>query len=401
VSRSTLIGRALDSLDDAKIVATQLKNALEEVGVAVPRVKLLEVVARLCGAYHYDELQYRLKGRSHSDADGNEPSAEVRLLTLPEVLLLKKPECDGSFAEHLEFFDRESATHWCYAIGSAAIKPSALEAARRLVRGEPLRPTDTKWLTGSSSKISVIDDERVDGALNIDTQALAGAVYLGEGKWSVGPNYYCRVSANDPLLIERFGVPLSSKAMADEVTVARCFSPPLDLVAAGFEAFTVNIEARLMLRCLTLPNPASVLGSLRLVEHRCQHDSSAPGAASYRLRMALMRVEKSGAVRVIRVTGRKEHLLAGLSWEGTKSNGVLDPTAGEVAGERGSNRSELDYSGADGLTRIWHEIREWAANTPLSETRREELQKWVAGRGKWEQQSDQTGVMTSELAGGS
>ena len=117
--------------------------------------------------------------------------------------------------------------------------------------------------------------------------------------------------------------------------------------------------------------------------------------------MALMRVEKSGAVRVIRVTGRKEHLLAGLSWEGTKSNGVLDPTAGEVAGERGSNRSELDYSGADGLTRIWHEIREWAANTPLSETRREELQKWVAGRGKWEQQSDQTGVMTSELAGGS
>jgi hypothetical protein len=399
VSRSTLIGRALESLDDAKIVATQLKNALEEVGVAVPRAKLLEVVARLCGAYHYDELQYRLKGRSHSDA--GEPSAEVRLLTLPEVLLLKKSERDESFAEHLEFFDRESATHWCYAIGSAAIKPAALEAARRLVRGEPLRPTDTKWLTGSFSKISVIDDERVDGALNIDTQALAGAVYLGEGKWSVGPNYYCRVSANDPLLIERFGVPVSSKAMAEEVPAARCFAPPPDFVTAGFEVFTGNIEARLMLRCLRLPNPASVLESLRLVGHRCEHDSSAPGAASYQLRLALLRIDKSGAVRVIRVTGRKEHLLASLSWEGTKSSGMWDPTVGEVAQERGSNRPDLDYSGADGLARIWQEIREWAANAPLSATRRTELQKWVAGRGEWEQKSGQTGVIMSEAAGGS
>jgi hypothetical protein len=399
VSRSTLIGRALESLDDAKIVATQLKNALEEVGVAVPRAKLLEVVARLCGAYHYDELQYRLKARSHSDA--SEPSAEVRLLTLPEVLLLKKSERDESFAEHLEFFDRESATHWCYAIGSAAIKPAALEAARRLVRGEPLRPTDTKWLTGSSSKISVIDDERVDGALNIDTQALAGAVYLGEGKWSVGPNYYCRVSANDPLLIERFGVPVSSKAMAEEVPAARCFAPPLDFVAAGFEVFTGNIEARLMLRCLTFPNPASVLESLRLVGHRCEHDSSAPGAASYQLRLALLRIDKSGAVRVIRVTGRKEHLLAGLSWEGTQSSGMWDPAVGEVVQERGSNRQDLDYSGVDGLARIWQEIREWAANAPLSATRRSELQKWVAGRGKWEQKPGQTGVIMREAAGGS
>src|ERR1700677_671920 len=137
MSRSTLIGRALDSLDDAKVVAAQLSNALEEIGVSVPRLKLLQVVARLCGAHHYDELQYRLKGKSASDQSA--PSAEVRLLTLPEVLLLKKPDGDGALAEHLEFSDKDSATRWCYAMGSAAIKPEALEAARRLGLGEPLR----------------------------------------------------------------------------------------------------------------------------------------------------------------------------------------------------------------------------------------------------------------------
>ena len=372
MSRSTLIGRALDSLDDAKIVAAQLRNALEEVGVSVPRAKLLEVVARLCGAHHYDELQYRLKGKSPADERAlNGSSAEVRLLTLPEVLLLKKPDGDGALAEHLEFFDKTSATRWCYAMGSAAIKRAALEAARRFVLGEPLRPTDTKWLTGCSSDVSVIDDDNADGALNVNVQALAGAGYLGEGKWSVGPHYYCRVSVNDPLLIERLGVPVSSKAMAEQRLSAQRFAPPPDFAAAGFEVFTVNIESRLMIRCLTLPNPAAVLESLQLV---------GPGVAPSRLRLALLRVDPGGGIRLIRLAGRKEQLLTGLSWTGMRATG---------GGERGSSRADLDYSGEEGLARIWQEIREWVtrgesapkhgteASTTLSAIRRAELEKWI------------------------
>src|SRR5471032_1398525 len=104
MSRSTLIGRALESLDDAKIVATQLTNALEEVGLSVPRAKLLQDIARLCGAHRFDDLTHRLKTKSGSlpGAPGD-ARAEARLLTLPEVLLLKQPEGEGVLAGHLEF----------------------------------------------------------------------------------------------------------------------------------------------------------------------------------------------------------------------------------------------------------------------------------------------------------
>jgi hypothetical protein len=366
-----VIGRALDSLDDAKVVAAQLRNALEEIGVSVPRPKLLQVMARLCGAHHYDELQYRLKGKSSSDH--SVPSAETRLLTLPEVLLLKKPDGDGFLAAHLEFSDKDSATRWCYAMGSEAIKPEALEAARRLVLGEPLRPTDSKWLTGGFSGASVIDDKTADGALNINAQALARAAYLGDGKWSVGPNYYCRVSVNDPVLIETRGIPVSAKAMDQERLCAQRFAPPPDIAAAGFEAFTLNIESRLMLRCLTLPNSAAVLESLGLV---------GPGAALNRIKVALLRAEQGGGMRVIRLFGRTEQLLAGLSWVGTQWPGGADRC--------GSSSTDFDYSGEPGLTRVWREIREWVSSDPsatkqaadpdanVSAIRRAQLQKWVS-----------------------
>jgi hypothetical protein len=370
MSRSTLIGRALDSLDDAKVVAAQLRNALEEIGVSVPRLKLLQVVARLCGAHHYDELQYRLKGKSSSDQSA--PSAEIRLLTLPEVLLLKKPDGDGSMAEHLEFSDKDSATRWRYVMRSDAIKPEALEAARRLALGEPLRPTDSKWLTGGASEVSVIDDEVADGALNINAQALAGAAYLGEGKWSVGPNYYCRVSINEPVSIETLGVPVSPKAMDKERLYARHFAPPPDIAAAGFEAFTLNIESRLMLRCLTLPNSALVLESMGLL---------GPGVALNRIKVALLRADQGGSTRVIRLFGASEQPLAGLSWVATHWHGG--------SSRCGSSSADFNYSGETGLARIWQEIRDWLSSdssaakladpdASISAIRRAQLQKWVS-----------------------
>lgn len=377
MSRSTLIGRALESLDDARIVATQLNNALEEVGVCVPRAKLLQVVARLCGVHRFDELQQRLGGRPGSKQLAPiAASAELRLPTLPEVLLLKRDAGDGPLAGHLEFSDKNSATRWCYAMGSGAIKPAALEAARRLALGEPLRPLDTKWLTGRSRAVSVIDDDRADGVLHIDTRSLASAGYLGQGKWSVGPDYYCRVSVYDPLLIERLGVPFGSKEMAETMLAARCFAPPADFAAAGFEIFTLNVESRLMLRCLTLPNPAPVLESLWLLGQRCPES---------RIRAALLRIDNDGAFRVIRLGGNRTQLLAGMGWVGAHG------------ANHGSSRAECDYSGEAGLARIWQEIREWmtrpagqSAETAasLSPDRRAELQKWVEGGREWEHSAE-------------
>jgi len=372
MSRSTLVGRALASLDDARTVASQLRNALEEVGVSVARGKLLEVVARLCGAHHYDELKYRFRSNSHADEiawTGSSP--DLRLLTLPEVLLLKKPDGEGPLAEHLEFIDKTSSTRWCYAMGSTAIKPEALEAARRLVLGEPLRPTDSKWLTGGSSGESVIDDDKQGDALNVNAQALAQAAYLGEGKWSVGAHYYCRVSVNDPLLVESAGVPVPSKVMAEERLSAQRFAPPIEFAAAGFEIFASNIESQLMLRCLKLPNPALLLESLQLVGSE---------AAPVRLRLALMRSEQGAGLRVIRLMGRKDQLLGALSWSGMHAGS---------ARERAGSRSDLDYSGEEGLARIWQEVREWVATDDFAPThsaeatmsisaiRRAELAKWI------------------------
>jgi hypothetical protein len=373
VPRSTLIGRALESLEDAKIVANQLNNALEEVGVSVPRAKLLQVIARLCGAHRFDELTHRLKTRSGSEPGAaDNAGSERRLLTLPEVLLLKQPEGEDVLAGHLEFFDKNSATRWCYAMGSDAINPAALEAARRLALGEPLRPLDTKWLTGKSSELSIIGDDNADGALFIDARSLAMAGYLGNGKWSIGSDYYCRVSLYEPLRIERLGVPVGFKEMAEAELDAHSFVPPKDFAAAGYEIFTVNIASRLMLRSLELPNPAPLLESLWLFGQRRPES---------RIRVALLRVEKDAAFRIIWLGGAKTELLTAMGWLGRDGAGY------------GSSRPEHGYSGEAGLVRIWQEIREWIRRPsgesdetapPLSPDRRAELQKWVEGGRDWE-----------------
>jgi hypothetical protein len=429
MSRFTLLGRRRNSPDDAKIIATQLRNALEEVGVLLPPTKLLEVVAQLCGAQDYDDLRHRLKDAPQSEPTA--PSSEARLLSLPEFLLLRKPEGDGPLVGQLQFWDKDSGPHWCYAVGADAIKPAALEAARRLVLGLPLRPTDSKWVSGRSREASVIDAEKAGGTLKVDTRALAGAAYLGEGKWSVGSNYHCRLSVNDPLLIERHSVLVSPKALADEALAARRFAPPPDFAAAGFEVYTVNIEARLMLRCLALSDPGRVLDSLRLVGQRWPPDFSDPAVAPHRLRAAMLRADASGGVQVVRVTGRKEGLLAAMSWDGTQWSGIRDPTAVKTTEQRGSSRRRVDYSGEDGLTRIWQDIRHWImwcesralvvagqlppapqrsfqefllevadAKSPLSLTRRAEMEKWLAGGRAWEQQPDKTEAIASEPTDG-
>jgi hypothetical protein len=412
--RPTLIGRHLKSLDDAKTAALQLRHALEDVGVTVPPSKVLEVIARLCGAASHAELQMSLKGTPPLDRSA--PSANVRLPTLPEVLTQSNAEGAGPLVGQLQFWQRDSAAHWCYAVSLAAIEPHALEAARRLVLGLPLRATDAKWVTGRFSKVSVINNEEGASPLTVDTTSLAGAAYLGDGQWSVGARHYCRVSVDDRLLIERHGVPVPLKAMAQEAIAAARFAPPPEFAAAGFEVFTVNIETQLTFRCLKLRDAGCVLESLRLVGRRLPGDRPNRAATAHELRAALFRVDKSGHVQVVTVYGQKGPVLSELRWEGTRWNGIGSPTVGRSAGERDLTGSRIEDSGENGLARIWLEIRAWIswcdstamastakfparsfpqfleevaeAKVSLSQIRRADMEKWVAGARDWEQPQD-------------
>jgi hypothetical protein len=235
------------------------------------------------------------------------------------------------------------------------------------------------------------------------------------------------LSVDDPLLIEHEAVPVTLKSMADDAPAALRFAPPPDFAAAGFEAFTVNIEARLTLRCLTLPDSARVLESLRLVAQRWPQGSSGPAAIPHRLRAVLLRSDKGGRLQVVRVSGQSDHLLEALCWDATQWDAKLNPVAINTSEQRGSSAPGMAHSGEDGLARVWQEIRTWihwcdldptpnaadhssgrAANLPtplrcsfqeylrqaaeakarLSLTRRADMEKWVAGAREWEQPAD-------------
>jgi hypothetical protein len=399
---ANLMGRHLKSPDDAKAAALQLRHALEAVGVTVAPGKVLEVVALLCGAPGHDELQKSLKGTAQ--LEHSTPRADVRLLTLPELLTQSNAAGEGSLVGQLQFWQKDSAPHWRYAVSIGAIEPTALEAARRLVLGLPLRPTDAKWLTGSFSKVSVINSEDAASPLAIDTVSLAGAAYLGDGQWSVGAKNYCCVSLEDRVLIEQRAVSVPLRVMTQESKAAQGFAPPPEFAAAGFEVFTANIETLLTLRCLKLRDAGRLLESLRLVGQRLPCDRSNPAGAALGLRAALFRADKNGRVQVVTLFGPMELDAPGLRWEGTRWDGSGSLT---VSG------SPERHAGENGLARIWLEIRAWIswcddsveadarsfhqfleevaeAKISLSQIRRADIEKWVAGARDWEQPPDES-----------
>jgi hypothetical protein len=298
-------------------------------------------------------------------------------------------------------------------VSVASIEPAALEAARRLVLGLPLRPADTKWVTGSFSKISIINSKAAASALTIDTTSLAGAAYLGDGQWSVGDRHYCRVSVDDRLLIERRAVSVPLKVMAQEALAAVRFAPPPEFAAAGFQVFTVNIETQLTLRCLKLRDAGRLLESLSLVGQRLPYHRSNPAGTPNGLRAALFRVDKIGRVQVVTVCGPMGLESAGLRWEGTRWDGMGSPTVAGSPERNDLTGSGIEQAGENGLARIWREIRAWIswcdastevdarffhqflekaeeAKVSLSQVRRADMQKWVAGTRDWEQPSGQS-----------
>jgi hypothetical protein len=409
--RVSLIGRHLKSLDDIKTAAVQLRHALEDVGVTVAPSKVSEVIALLCGAPSHDELQKSLKGTAALDRSA--PGAEVRLLTLPELLTQWNAEDDGPLVDQIQFWQKDSAAHWRYIVSVAAIEPAALEAARRLVLGLPLRPADTKWVTGSFSKVSIINSKAAASAVTVDTACLAGAAYLGDGQWSVGDKHYCRVSVDDRLLIERRAVSVPLKVMAHEALAAARIAPPPEFAAAGFELFTVNIETQLTLRCLKLRDAGRLLESLSLVGQRLPCHRSNPAGTPHGLRAALFRVDKIGRVQVVTVYGPTGPELAGLRWEGTRWDGIGSPTVAGSPERHDLTAAGTERAGEDGVARIWREIRAWIswcdgstevdarffhqfleqaeeAKVSLSQIRRADMQKWVAGARDWEQPSGES-----------
>jgi hypothetical protein len=405
MSRANLVGRHLKSPDDVKAAAVQLRHALEDVGVTVAPNKVLEVIALLCGAPSHEELQKSLRGTPQ--VERSTPSTDVRLLTLPEVLTQWNAGDEGPLVGQIQFWQKDSAPNWRYAVTVDAVEPTALEAARRLVLGLPLRATDAKWLTGRFSKLSIINGQEAASTVTIDTTSRAGAAYMGDGQWSVGARHYCRVSLDDKLLIERRGVSVPLKVMSQESSAAAHLALPPEFAAAGFEVFTVNIETQLTLRCLKLRDAGRILESLRLVAQRLPSDRSNPAGTPHGLRAALFRNDKNGRVQVVTMCGPIGPELAGLRWEGTRWDGTGNPTA-----TRSPERHDLVDAGikdsAENLARIWLEIRAWISwcdvsvesdtrsfqqflqdiaetKISLSQIRRADMEKWVAGTRDWEQ----------------
>jgi hypothetical protein len=245
--------------------------------------------------------------------------------------------------------------------------------------------------------------------LTVDTASLAGAAYLGDGRWSVGDKHYCRVSVDDGLLIERRAVSVPLKIMAREALSAQLFfAPPPEFAAAGFEVFTVNVETQLTLRCLKLRNAGRLLESLSLVGQRLPCHRSNPAGTPHCLRAALLRVDKIGGVQVVTVCGPIGPELAGLRWEGTRWDGMGSPTVARSPERHDSTGAGIEQARENGLARIWREIRAWIswcdgsteadarrfhqfleaaeeAEVSLSQIRRADMQKWVAGARDWEQ----------------
>ena len=100
--RSKLVGRHLKSPDDVKAATVQLRHALEAVGVTVAPSKVSEVIALLCGAASYDELQKTLKGIPQPDrSERRAQTARGRKLLNPSHLFLLNPvvwimRCDAT-----------------------------------------------------------------------------------------------------------------------------------------------------------------------------------------------------------------------------------------------------------------------------------------------------------------
>ncbi len=107
--------------------------------------------------------------------------------------------------------------------------------------------------------------------------------------------------------------------------------------------------------------------------------------------------------------------LAGLLWEGTRWDGVGSPKVTRRSAAHDVTTSPIRDSGENGLARMWLEIRTWVswcdcagmrgeqqavgrarsfdqfleeldeANVSLSQIRRADMEKWVAGARDWEQ----------------
>jgi hypothetical protein len=102
--------------------------------------------------------------------------------------------------------------------------------------------------------------------------------------------------------------------------------------------------------------------------------------------------------------------LAGLRWEGTRWDGMGSPTVARSPERHDSTGAGIEQARENGLARIWREIRAWIswcdgstevdarlfhqfleaaeeAKVSLSQIRRADMQKWVAGAREWEQPS--------------
>jgi hypothetical protein len=330
------------SIADAKKLASRLTSLLEEYGHSLTRCQAHEVVARLQGAHHYNELR---KGLCKSGTVGRMHGAELIGPSLAEVL---HRHCTGEIT-----IDRMQQLAAVFGVRHdiyteiIKIEPSGIEAAAKFARGERLTADERAWISNRHIHVLEFDESLVEGCDHLNGWGafdLLQSRYIGDAMWDIGLNLV-RFDFLEPCEPDQWSTLLPDRVHRNQARAARPFIPPDEFGAAGFEVFTVNIEARLMQR---------LAGDMKTLELRqcvwCPHGDPCTwmwahsGIRARPLRAALLREQADGTYQLLQIYSYPDYPLDWMSMQITRSN-----SDGHVD-DKCFDRS---YHGAAGLRALW------------------------------------------------
>ena len=325
------------SVADAKKVASRLTSLLEEHGLSLTRCQAHEVVARLHGAHHYNEFRKRLLS---SGSIGRTLGAELVGPTLAEVFERHCAEEIG--IDRMQMLTALFGLRHEFYTEIVDIEPHAIAAAAKFARQEKLTADEMLWISDHRKHVVKFDEDLIPGCEDSNgwgTYDLVHARYIGDAMWDIGFNLvrFDFLEPCDPGLWSR---PLPDRAHRNEAKAARPFIPPQEFMAAGFEAFTVNIVARLMQR---LAGDMNTL-ELRQCVWSPMGDPIWVNVRRRSLRAALLREHSNGTYQLLQIYSYPDEPLAWLSMQisSSKSDGCVD-----------DETIDRSYHGAEGLRALW------------------------------------------------
>jgi hypothetical protein len=380
-----ILGRPIDSVDSAKAVAAKLGKALDAVGVAVPHNQLLEVVARLCGAHHFNELTNRLSSGAPVKPLAK-PSASAPVVSAALACGMRLPLLVELLAHPnigtVEFL--KSARSKPFTSAMNRIESDVLQAATAAALRQPLSTADQELLSGSRAAEPVFESwfrkepllskaarHGLVASMHLTTRMLANAYYTGAGVWGLPSDrdtsviFVRLLSAEELVFPDPIRIPLTSAELAEELRQTQDFGAPILLQQRGFECYTVNAESEALCRLLTLPANAEEV--LAVFQPRCPwYLSSGKSTDKLRLRAVLLHWNDKGGLHLIEVKSQHDDPFTDIHWSGFhfvphgrspkyKRNSRAGTTSGAQLAQ-----------GPEGLAVLWQEIAAWVAGPDLS-----------------------------------